>query len=375
MPRARRTDPLHTWPRTRLCELLSIRYPIVQGPFGGGLSSTTLLAAVSNAGGLGSFGAHHLPPDEITALLGELRSATANPFAVNLWVSNHDVPESELTRERFDSAIERLRPVYEAADVEPPPFPAQFWFTFEEQVGPILAAAPPVLSFVAGIPAENVLEESRERGILTIGTATTPDEAVAFDEAGVDAIVASGFEAGGHRGAFLLPADESLVGTFALTRIATNEVSAPVVSAGGIVDARGIVAALALGAEGVQIGTAFLATDESGTTDEHRALLRSPASRSTRLTRVLTGRPARVIPNRLTDELIGPGEFAPYPYQRYLLRPVIAAARSQGRTDLASLWSGQGAPLLEHARAADLFAALVRGTEQLLHASAKPLSS
>lgn len=361
-----RTPPTLTWPRTRVSQLLSVDYPIIQGPFGGGLSSIALLTAVSDAGGLGSFGAHHMSPDEITAIVGEIRSATRRPFAVNLWVSTHDAPEREMSRDRFDAAVAALRPVYDTANVEPPAYPERFASTFWEQVDALIAAAPPVASFVFGIPEGGVLEALRERGVTVIATATTPDEAVALDEAGVDVIVASGFEAGGHRGAFLAPAEESLVGTMALTRIAATEVAAPVVSAGGIADAGGVAAALTLGAEGVQIGTAFLATEESGTTPEHREALFGAGARRTRLTRAFSGRLARGIPNRLTDELTTPGEHAPYPYQGYLLRPVIAAARQTGRTDVVSLWSGQGAPLLRHRRAAELFDALVEGTEQLL---------
>jgi len=360
------SSPLRSWPTTRLTERLSIRYPIIQGPFGGGLSSPALVAAVSNAGGLGSFGAHHLAPDEITRLVDQLRGVTAQPFAVNLWVSTHDAPESTMTRDRFDTAVERLQPVYRAVGAAPPPFPERSWATFDEQVEAAIAAAPPVLSFVFGVPSRRVLDACRDRGIATIATATTPDEGVALDEAGVDVIVASGFEAGGHRGAFLAPAEDSLVGTMALTRVVVSEVGAPVVSAGGIADAHGIAAALSLGASGVQIGTAFLATEESGTTPEHRAMLFSDAARRTLLTRAFSGRLARGIPNRLTEDLATPDGHAPYPYQGYLLGPVLAAARRAGRTDVVSLWAGQGAPLLRHRRAAELFDALVTGADRLL---------
>lgn len=368
----RSASRLTSWPRTRVTDLLAIRYPIVQGPFGGGLSSVALAGAVSSAGGLGSFGAHHLDRDEITALVEELGAAIEAPFAVNLWISTHDLPEAEMTRERFDAAAERLHPFYVELDVAPPPYPERFSPTFEEQVEALLAAAPPVFSFVFGVPGEDVLGACRERGIVTIGTAITADEAVALDEAGVDLIVASGAEAGGHRGAFLAEAEDSLVGTMALLPVVTAEVKAPVIAAGGIADARGIVAALALGAEGVQIGTAFLATDESGTTPAHRELLFSGEARRTRLTRSFSGRLARGLPNRLLHELEATGEIAPYPYQGYLLRPLFAAARSQGRTDVVALWSGQAAPILRHRRAVELFDALVSGVDELVAPAATP---
>lgn len=346
--------------------MLGVRHPIVQGPFGSGLSTVPLVAAVSDAGGLGSFGAHDLDPSEIGPLVGQLRAATSAPFAVNLWVSTHDAPEEWMTAGRFADCARRLQPVYDAAGVAAPPRPERFGATFEEQAAALLAAGPPVASFVFGVPDAAVLRECRERGIATIGTATTPDEAVALDAAGLDAIVASGFEAGGHRAAFLAEAEDSLYGTLPLTRIAATEVGAPVLAAGGIADAGGIVAAHALGAEGVQIGTAFLATDESGASPEHRDLLFVAAARRTRLTRAFTGRLARGVPNRLSEELVGPDAIAPYPYQRRLLAPAARAARRDGRTDVLSLWAGQGSPLLRHRRAGPLLAALVDGTRAAL---------
>ena len=354
------------WPRTRIAEMLDLRYPIIQGPFGGGLSSVALVSAVSDAGGLGSFGAHHLQPGEIVALATQLRKATKSPFAINLWVSTHDVAEAEMTRERFAKAVDRLSPLYEELAVTPPHYPDRFSATFQEQVEAVIAAAPRALSFVFGIPGHDVLQACRERGIVTIGTAITPDEALALDEAGVDVIVASGSEAGGHRGAFLANAEDSLVGTMALVRVVAEEVRTPVVAAGGIADARGIAAAFMLGAEGVQIGTAFLATEESGATPEHRALLFSRAARQTRLTRAFSGRLARGIPNRPMSELAECAAIEPYPYQGYLLKPVVDAARGEGRTDLYSLWSGQAAPLLRHHHAGELFEALIDGTDHLL---------
>ncbi len=351
--------------------MLGIRYPIIQGPFGGGLSTSQLVGAVARAGGLGSYGAHYVKPDQIPPLVDELRVATGGwQFAVNLWVETHDLPEPEMDRTRFDTAVRALAPVYEVSGTEPPTYPARFAPTFEEQFEALLRNPPPVFSFVFGIPPQWVLNACRDRSIATIGTATTPDEVVALDDAGADVIVASGFEAGGHRGAFLAHAEDSLVGTLPLVRIAAEEVGTPIVAAGGIADARGILAAHALGAEGVQIGTAFLATEESGATPEHRALLHTDAARRTILTRQFSGRLGRGLRNRLTDELVGADAIAPYPYQGYLLKPVIDAARARGDTSVVSMWSGQGAPLIRHTSAADLFADLVAGMEDLLGAGA-----
>ena len=356
------------WPTTRVSDRLGLRHPIIQGPFGGGLSSVALVAAVSDAGGLGSFGVHHLDPAGITAVAGELTAATAGPFALNLWVSNHDLPEAEMTPERFAAAVARLQPLYDEVGVEPPAFPERFAPTFEEQSEAVLRVAPAAFSFVFGVPQTGLLDEARDRGIVTLGTATTPDEAVALDEAGVDVIVASGAEAGGHRGAFLRAAEDSLVGTLPLVAVVAAEAGAPVVAAGGIADGRGVAAALTLGAEGVQLGSAFLATEESGTTPEHRTELRGKA-RHTRLTRAYSGRLARGIPNRLMEELTAAGGIEPYPYQGFLLAPALAAARAQGRTDVVAFWSGQATPLLTHRFAGELYAALVRDTAALLTAT------
>ena len=359
------------WPDTRVSALLGVRYPIIQGPFGGGLSTSRLVGVVAAAGGLGSYGAHYVKPDQIPPIVDELRVATdGGPFAVNLWVETHDLPELEMDEKRFDAAVRALAPLYEVSATKPPAYPARFAPTFEEQFEALLRNPPPAFSFVFGIPPQWVLDACRDRSIPTIGTATTPDEVVALDDAGVDVIVASGFEAGGHRGAFLAPAEDSLVGTLPLVRIASEEVGTPIVAAGGIADARGILAAHALGAEGVQIGTAFLATEESGATPEHRALLRADTARRTILTRQFSGRLGRGLRNRLTDELVGDDAIAPYPYQGYLLKPVIDAARARGDTTVVSMWSGQGAPLIRHTSAADLFADLVAGMEDLLDAGA-----
>jgi nitronate monooxygenase len=363
-----------SWPSSRITPLLGLDVPIVLGPFGGGLSNVELAALVSEAGGLGSFGAQHLSPDQIGEVIAALRSATGRSFAVNLWVSTHDIPESKagslgggsspeaFTRERFDAAVARLLPLYEAAGVSPPPFPERFGWTFEEQLQAILAAAPPALSFVYGIPSADALAACRERGIATIGTAITVEEAVALDEAGVDAIVASGFEAGGHRIAFLASPEESLVGTMALIPATVDSVEAPVIAAGGIADARGVEAAQALGAEAVQIGTAFLATDESAAAPAHKELILDGRGGHTRLTRAFTGRLARGVVNQAMDEL---GEdVLPFPYQAYLVRPFTVAARRQDRTDISALWAGQAANLVRHRRAAELLSALTPGSSR-----------
>jgi nitronate monooxygenase len=345
---------------TRLTELLGLDHPIVQGPFGGGLSSVALAAAVSNGGGLGSFGAHNVRPDDLKQLVDDLRAATARPFAVNLWVpqpAEADVPRSGPA---LDPHIERLRPYYEELGVAPPEPPLTFP-DFEAQADALLAARPPVMSFVMGIPPAGILEGARAAGIRTIATATTVDEAAAIEAAGLDAVVASGSDAGGHRGAFLRPVEESLVGTFSLIPQVADAVSIPVIAAGGIADGRGVAAALTLGASGAQIGTGFLATSESNASAPHRAALDSPAARVTVLTRLFSGRQARAIQNGFTRDLAAAEREVPgYPLQNALMLPIRRAAAERGIADRLNLWAGQAAPLTRPRGAAEYLATLVR---------------
>ncbi len=339
---------------------LGIEQPIVQGPFGGGLSTTRLAATVSNLGGLGSFGAHHLAPEDIGRVASELRSLTARPFALNLWVSNFDPGALDITDEAFDRAARALAPWFDELGVPLPAKPASFTPSFDEQVEALLEARPPVFSFIYGVPPAKVLVECRRRGIVTSGAATTRAEARALDEAGVDVIVATGFEAGGHRPSFLERAEDSLMGTFALVPIVADRIKAPVIAAGGIADARGVRAARALGAQAAQLGTAFLACEESGTTDEHRALLFSERAERTALTRAFSGRLARGLRNRWVDE-VGPrsDDLPSYPVTSWLVSRLRPAALAAQRTDLVSLWGGQCAPTLVHHTAPELMAALL----------------
>jgi len=217
---------------------------------------------------------------------------------------------------------------------------------FEDQVRVLLDAEVSVFSFIFGIPAREILDECRAKHIITIGTATTPEEGVALQEAGVDAIIASGFEAGGHRGSFLRSAEDSLTGTFSLVPQIVDVVDVPVIAAGGIGDARGVIASLVLGAEAVQIGTAFLACEESGASPIHREALRGKKAGRTALTKGFTGRLARGIHNRLLEDLNREGTtILPYPLQRQLMRNLAISAEAAGRSDLLALWAGQSANL------------------------------
>src|SRR5580704_12402706 len=333
------------WTENRLTSRLGLQCPIIQGPLGG-LSSQRLTAAVSNYGGLGSFGAHGLQPEAIRKVIREIKALTSKPFAMNLWVSMEDEGAFGSTEEAFHRSLSPLTKHIESVGGAMPSYRPYEPIRFEDQVQVLLEEGISAFSFIYGIPSKQILDEFRRQGIVLIGTATTVDEAIALEQAGVDVIAASGFEAGGHRGSFLQPSEDSLTGTMALVPQVVDAVRLPVVAAGGIGDARGIVAAFALGAEGVQMGTAFLACEESGASALHRSALLSGQARQTALTRGFTGRLARGIKNRLLDDLNQKDvEILPYPLQRTLVRSLAVPAEKAGRVDLMQLWAGQSASL------------------------------
>jgi nitronate monooxygenase len=333
------------WRKNRLTSRLGLQYPIIQGPLGG-LSSQRLTAAVSNYGGLGSFGAHSLKPDAIRTVIREIKGLTPKPFAMNLWVSMEDEGALTSTKEAFDRSVAPLAKHIESVGGAKPSYRPYEPIRFEDQVQILLDEGVSSFSFIFGIPSQQILDEFRREETVLIGTATTVDEAIALERAGVDVIAASGFEAGGHRGSFLQPSEDSLTGTMALVPQVVDAVKLPVVAAGGIGDARGILAAFALGAEGVQMGTAFLACDESGANPLHRTALLSGQAKQTALTRGFTGRLARGIKNRLLDDLNQKDvEILPYPLQRALVRHLSIPAEKAGRTELLPLWAGQSADL------------------------------
>jgi nitronate monooxygenase len=347
------------WSKTRVSSRLGIEYPIIQGPLGG-LSAQRLTATVSNFGGLGSFGAHGLSPAAIKDVIAEIRTLTSKPFAINLWVSMEDEGARTTDSGAYARSLEPLIRHIQALGGALPTYKPYVPIKFEDQARVLLDAKVPVFSFIVGVPPKEILDECHTQGILTIGTATTPDEAIVLEQAGVDVVVASGFEAGGHRGSFLLRSEESLTGTFSLVPQVADAISVPVVAAGGIADARGIVAAFALGAEGVQIGTAFLACEESGTSALHRNAILSGNARRTGLTRGFTGRLARGIHNQLLEELNRPGvEILPYPLQRFLVRNLTVLAEKTEKPELLQLWAGQSANLSRHTSATALLQALV----------------
>jgi nitronate monooxygenase len=346
---------------TGVARLLGTRYPIVQAPMAGGLTTPELVAAVSNAGGLGSLGGAILPPDDLRDAIAAIRELTDRPFGVNLFapLSPPDVDTEAVAAMQAVLAPFRAElGLPEATDIPSPPPPG----LVEAQLEVVAEARVPVFSFTFGaLPFEAV----REAGSVILGTATTVAEAVELEGLGVDAIVAQSGEAGGHRGTFLGPFEDGLVGGVSLVPRIVDHVSVPVLLAGGIMDGRGIAAALALGAEGVQLGTAFLGCPESGAPEPLRRVLRT--ADATVVTRAYSGRQARLVRTHLVEAIEAAAvEPPPYPVQAVITADLRAAALAADRSDLFLVLSGQGAGALRDLPAAELVETLVRETGEAI---------
>ena len=324
-----------------LQESFGIEFPLVQAPMAG-VQGSALANAVSNAGGLGSLPCAMLGPAGIADEIAAIRAQTAKPFNVNFFC--HTTPPVEPDREAAWHAV--LAPYYREFDIDPAsikPGPGRAPFTAEAAVV-IEATRPAVVSFHFGLPADELLGRVRATGAKIVASATTVDEARWLEARGVDAIIAQGLEAGGHRGIFLTTDLTTQVGTLALVPQVVRAVRVPVIAAGGIASAQAVRAMLALGAAGVQVGTSYLRCPEATTSAIHRAALASDAARHTAVTNVFTGRPARGIVNRIVRE-IGPiAARAPaFPLAAAALAPLRAAAERRGSGDFSPLWSGQDA--------------------------------
>jgi nitronate monooxygenase len=333
----------------------------------GGATTPDLVAAVSNAGGLGGFAAALLSPAAITDALEKIRSLTAHPFNVNLFV--FDTPRA--TPEELARAQERLAPFREALGLSlTSPLPSHFHENFRDQVDALVALAPPVVSFAFGIPDAETLSRFKQAGSRIIGTATTVAEARAWEEAGADFICAQGAEAGGHRGTFRGGFEEATIGLFALIPQMVAAVQCPVIAAGGIMDGRGIAAALVLGAQAAQLGTAFLTCPECGIPAAWKQQLYAAHDDSTRLTRTFSGRPARGLVNEFMERMRPfEAEVPAYPIQNALTTEIRRAAAQQSRPEFLSLWAGQAASLSRGLPAAQLVETLAAELAAILPAA------
>lgn len=342
-----------------LQQLLGIQYSIVQAPMAG-VQGSALAVAVSNAGGLGSLPCAMLSLDALRQELETIRAQTDRPVNVNFFC--HTPPAPDAAREATWRAA--LAPYYAEFGIDADSIPAgPGRAPFSAEAAEVLAEfRPSVVSFHFGLPAPELLERVRSWGAKVFASATTVDEARWLAERGVDAVIAQGFEAGGHRGNFLTDDLTTQVGTFALLPQIVRAVNVPVIAAGGIADARGVAAAMALGAAGVQVSTAYLLCPEATTTAIHRAALKSEAARHTAVTNVFTGRPARGIVNRIIRELGPISPAAPaFPLATSAIAPLRAKAEAQGSGDFSPLWSGQNAGGCKEIPAAELTRELAAG--------------
>ncbi|WP_260954344.1 NAD(P)H-dependent flavin oxidoreductase [Pseudomonas citri] len=345
-----------------LIQLLGIRHPIIQAPMVG-VSTPLLAAAVTNAGGLGSLGLGGSTVEQAKALIQDTKAMTGGPLNVNLFCHR---PASG-DRLRSDAWIKHLTPHFQAFNSQPPTELAEIYRSFlayEQMLDLLLEQRPEVVSFHFGVPPVTWIKALKERGIITLGCATTVSEAHEVAQAGIDVIVAQGVEAGGHRGVLEYElGEDAQIGLFALLRQVVKQINLPVIAAGGIMDGAGISAALALGAGAVQMGTAFLLCPESSTTAAHREALKSSRAADTRITRGISGRPARGLVNKLYFEAPGNGHQqavpAEFPLAYDLSKKLHALALKSGCNDFAAQWAGQGAPLARELPAATLVQALV----------------
>jgi nitronate monooxygenase len=333
-------------------DLFGIELPIIQAPMAG-VQGSALAIAVSNAGGLGSLPCAMLSLDAMRAELSAIASATSKPFNVNFFCHTPPVPDAN----RESAWRTLLRPYYDEFGIDitavssgPGRAP------FSRDAADVLSEfKPPIVSFHFGLPSPDLLQRVRAWGAQVWSSATTVDEARWLEARGVDAIIAQGIEAGGHRGIFLTDDLTTQVGTLALVPQIVNAVRVPVIAAGGIADAAGVAAAMALGASAVQVGTAYLLCPEATTSAVHRAALRSDAAAHTALTNVFTGRPARGIVNRLMREIGPVSSVAPqFPLANAAIAPLRTAAEARGSGDFSPLWSGQNASGCRDLPAADL---------------------
>ena len=339
-----------------LASRLGIEHPIILAPLGGESASAALVAAVSQAGGLGILGAAYMTPARIGEVLAEIRARTGRPFGVNLFCPQawqRDAP-------REAAFMASLSAYHAELGIAPPQAPQHFEEDFEAQFQVVLDAAPAVFTFTFGDLGRDRIEALQARGIQVWGTATQVREAVHLAALGVDGIVAQGAEAGAHRGTFMGTRDQGLVGTIALVPEVVDAVGVPVIAAGGISDARGVSAAQALGAHAAAAGTAFLLADECPISPAYRNALLAGRDHETVMTRAFSGRWARGLDNRFMRDL-AQADLPDFPIPNALTRPLRQAAGKAGRAEFLSLWAGQALPLAQRGPAAAIVQRLAAG--------------
>jgi len=343
-----------------LMRRLQLVHPIIQAPLAGGGDTPALIAAVCEAGGMGFIGGAYLTPEQITQAAKDVRAKTSRPFGVNLFAPDATAAPAAAAA----GALARVAPFFAELGLPAPTPPSAAVSPFPAQFAAALDCGAAAFSFTFGLLPADAVAAIKSRSMFVAGTATTVEEAVALERAGVDAVVTQGAEAGGHRGTFAGEPEGGMIGTMALVPQVADAVKVPVIASGGIMDGRGIAAALALGASAAQLGTAFLTCNEAGVPDAYKAAIVEARPHETRLTRAFSGRLARGIVNRFMTEIDrNPADILPFPLQNTLTRPLRTAASKQGRAEFLSLWAGQGLGLARRQPAAALMARLAAEAE------------
>lgn len=352
------------WPVTRLQALFGIAHPVLQAPMAGA-STPAMAIAVANAGGLGALGCATMTAEQLRAAAAEVAAGTSGPVNYNFFV--HEEPD--LARHDHAAMREALAPYYLEFGLGEPAAPKHGAPAFDDDMlEALLACRPKVASFHFGLPKPHVIHALKQAGVVLLGNATSVAEARALEAGGLDAIVAQGAEAGGHRGAFIGAAHENDMGTMALVPLVVDAVSIPVIAAGGIFDGRGVAASMMLGAAGAQVGSAFLRSPESVVSPLHKQALAETPDNSTKLTRLFSGRAARSIRNRLVREQAAhENDAAPFPTQRTIIAPLSKAAADRGSADFMQLWSGQAGVRAEALPSAQIYKRICDEALALLH--------
>ncbi|MEK4521478.1 nitronate monooxygenase [Psychrobacillus sp. FSL W7-1493] len=325
---------------------LDLKFPIIQAPMAGGITTPVLVSEVSNQGALGMIGAGYLKPDQLRMQINQVKALTNANYGVNLFVPEHfelNEDQVEKSKQLIDNYELLLNHKMKEPDLPTKEIEKQ---TYEELLKIVIEERVAACSFTFGIPSKKTIENLKQNGIMTIGTATTVPEAIAIEQAGMDAVVVQGSEAGGHRGNFLVDSPNSMIGLMALIPQVADQVSIPVIAAGGIMDGRGLSAALCLGADAVQMGTAFLTCKESGAHLVHRQAVLQAKSEDIVSTKAFSGKEARGIENRFMKEMhVHENKLPPFPVQNALTQNLRKAATQQKNADFMSLWSGQSPTL------------------------------
>ena len=345
--------------KTGLTEKLGIEHPIIQAPMGGGASTVEMAIAASEAGAFGFLAAAYLTPEQIEESAKQIREKTDKPFGINLFAPVEPGEVHDKSR-----PVQFIAPYYEELKLPQPEFPQLPTDNFEAKFEAALESGASVFSFTFGIPSAAYIEAIKAKGMLAVATATTVQEAILVEQAGFEAVVMQGSEAGGHRGTFAAPFAEALIGTMALVPQAADAVQIPVIASGGVMDGRGILASLILGADAVQMGTVFLTTREAGISDAHKDAILNAKDYQTKVTQAFSGRPARGIINRFMAEAEeNPENILPFPYQNRLTRAMRREAARQNKADYLSLWAGQGLTMAKKQSVAELINRLVEEIE------------